>query len=237
MLTNTLTAMKTLQFPISVDHKSAMFFDGVIAEHNGFKLEMYQDGELIYDGDLYIGKAILDLAIDGSIGDPDVDDDHSPCVGVLVDKFFTITKEGVIVDDDLMFNDYDEAIEKFKAGITKDSIPDLIANIEKGIPKMSPAIQGPAKDILGLVGMVNDWVTGQYKGIPWETILTIIAALTYVVSPVDVIPDVVPVAGVIDDEFVITKVLPAIKYDVAKYKEWKSQQGNPQELKRKKRLQ
>jgi uncharacterized membrane protein YkvA (DUF1232 family) len=129
------------------------------------------------------------------------------------------------------------AIDKFKAGITKDTIPDLIAKIESGIPKMSPALRGPAKDILGLVGMVNDWVTGQYKALPWETILTIIAALRYVVSPVDVIPDVVPVAGVIDDVFLITKVLPAIQHDVAKYKEWKSQQGNPQELKRKKRLQ
>ena len=129
------------------------------------------------------------------------------------------------------------AIEKFKAGITKDTIPDLIAKIESGIPKMNPKVREPLQEILGLVGMVNDWVTGQYKGIPWETILTIIAVLTYVVSPVDVVPDVIPVAGVVDDVYLATKILPAISKDIAKYKEWKSQQGNPQELKRKKRLQ
>ena len=116
------------------------------------------------------------------------------------------------------------ALNKFKSGITKDSVPNLIKKIEMGIPKMSPALREPAKEILGLVGMINDWVTGQYTELPWETILTLIAAITYVVSPVDIIPDVIPVAGVVDDVFLVTQVLPAISKDVEKYKEWKSQQ-------------
>jgi len=114
------------------------------------------------------------------------------------------------------------AIENFKNSITKDSVPTLLKHIERGIPKMNPAVREPAKDIIGLIGMVHDWLSGDYKELPWETILTVIAVVTYVVSPVDVIPDVIPVAGVIDDVYIISKILPAIQHDIAKYREWKN---------------
>lgn len=38
--------MKFLQEPISDKHKNAMFFDGVIAEHNNYTLQML---EIEYD--------------------------------------------------------------------------------------------------------------------------------------------------------------------------------------------
>lgn len=107
--------MKILQHPISSDHKSAFFFNGVIAEANGFKLETFQDGEITYDDDLYIGEAILRLAEDDVIGDPDVEDDGSPCVQILVDKFIAVTLDGKPVDDEaFIYDNYDDAIEGFK---------------------------------------------------------------------------------------------------------------------------
>ncbi len=108
--------MKILQTPISGEHKSAFFFDGVIATVKGFKLETLQDGEITYDDNYYVGQEIVELGIEDSIGDPDMND-HSPCVQILVDKFIVIRGDDQTlgsVEDKFIFTNYDEAIQAFK---------------------------------------------------------------------------------------------------------------------------
>jgi hypothetical protein len=104
--------MKILQTPFSNAHKSAMFFEGSIAYSRGYDLKTYQDGEIVFNKEIYVGKEIIELGKTGSINDNDIDLEER--VDILVDKFFTITVDDVVVDDTLMFNDYDEAIEEFK---------------------------------------------------------------------------------------------------------------------------
>lgn len=101
--------MKILQHAVSENHQDAMFYHGVIAEANGFKLETYLDGEIVYNDELHVGEETPDLA--NLINDDDLADlDHN----IEVDKFFAITKDGKLVDeDDLVFNEYEEAIQAF----------------------------------------------------------------------------------------------------------------------------
>jgi len=106
--------MKYIQKPISENHKSAMFFDGVVAElGDGCTLETEQSGELGFNGKDYIGEEIRNLAM----SNPDVinDDaiDSEVEVNIFVDKFFVIKKNGVRVDEDEYFNDMDEFIGNY----------------------------------------------------------------------------------------------------------------------------
>lgn len=57
---------------------------------------------------------------------------------------------------------------------------------------------------------IKDVVTGKHKT-SWFTISMVVVALIYVLSPVDIIPDVIPIVGLVDDAFVITLVYNAIK--------------------------
>ena len=102
--------MKILQNSVSENHQNAMFYSGVIAESNGFKLETYQDGEIVYKDELYVGDETPALA--NLINDDDLEElDHN----IEVDKFFAITKDGEPVDDEIhIYNDYDDAIEAFE---------------------------------------------------------------------------------------------------------------------------
>ena len=102
--------MKILQKPVSANHQDAMFYHGVIAEGSGFKLETYQDGEIVYNNELHVGEETPALA--NHITDQDLEDlDHN----IEVDKFFAITKDGKLVDeDDLVFNDYEDAVNNFE---------------------------------------------------------------------------------------------------------------------------
>ena len=57
--------------------------------------------------------------------------------------------------------------------------------------------------------------------ISWQTKATIIAALAYFISPIDLVPDWIPVGGWLDDAAVVVYALHHISGDVARYAEFK----------------
>lgn len=81
-------------------------------------------------------------------------------------------------------------------------------------------------DIKILCEMVKAYVSGEYREIPVKTIGMIILTLVYVFSPVDVIPDVVPVFGLVDDATMVGFCLKAALSDLQDFKEWKKNQEN-----------
>jgi uncharacterized membrane protein YkvA (DUF1232 family) len=79
-----------------------------------------------------------------------------------------------------------------------------------------------AEDIKLLVSIIEDYVNGSYKELPWMTIAAIVGTLLYVLSPIDLIPDFIPVIGWLDDLAVLGLCLKAIHVDLQKYKDWKT---------------
>lgn len=77
------------------------------------------------------------------------------------------------------------------------------------------------EDLKLLFAIVKDYMNGSYRDIPWYSIAAIVAALLYVLSPLDLIPDPIPIIGLIDDAFVIAACLSMIESDLHAYKEWK----------------
>jgi uncharacterized membrane protein YkvA (DUF1232 family) len=69
--------------------------------------------------------------------------------------------------------------------------------------------------------IVKDYINGSYKEIPLTTIISIVASLLYLISPIDFIPDFIPGIGLIDDVFVIGLVISSASSDLDKYKKWK----------------
>ena len=107
--------MKILQIPISDKHKSAMFFDGIIAVNGNKKLVTQQTGEIYFQGNIRVSQEIIELGRQGLINDDDIEQAiyNDGQVDILVDKFFAISTDN-IVDEDNIFSDYDEAINEFK---------------------------------------------------------------------------------------------------------------------------
>lgn len=69
--------------------------------------------------------------------------------------------------------------------------------------------------------MVVDYAKGNYKEVPLNTIVGAVAALVYFLSPVDLLPDVIPVGGQVDDIAVLGFAIKSLGYDIEKYEQWK----------------
>lgn len=76
-----------------------------------------------------------------------------------------------------------------------------------------------------LFELVGAWRRGEYRIIPTGSIVTIIAAIIYFVSPIDFIPDFLIGLGIVDDAAVIGFVLKQITNDLEKFSLWKENQG------------
>lgn len=79
-----------------------------------------------------------------------------------------------------------------------------------------------------MIELVRDYVTGRYREIPYWAMGATALALFYVLSPVDVIPDVFIGLGYLDDAVVVSFALKLIDKELTRYKEWKARQkGQP----------
>ncbi|ODN29827.1 YkvA family protein [Fervidobacterium thailandense] len=77
------------------------------------------------------------------------------------------------------------------------------------------------RTVLAFVSMLKDYFDGRYKEVPLGTITAIIAAMLYFLMPMDVIPDLIPFVGWIDDAFVIRFCFELVRSDVERYLEQK----------------
>lgn len=72
------------------------------------------------------------------------------------------------------------------------------------------------------VSMIKSYIKKEYTAFPMNTIVSIVAFLLYWVSPVDIIPDKIPIWGRVDDICALTIVLRGVEKDVVAYKAWKT---------------
>ena len=75
-------------------------------------------------------------------------------------------------------------------------------------------------DIETLVNLMKAWIRGVYTEVPKETLILIIAALLYFLSPLDTIPDFLGPLGFTDDATVVLFVMNTLRKEINRYKEW-----------------
>jgi uncharacterized membrane protein YkvA (DUF1232 family) len=73
--------------------------------------------------------------------------------------------------------------------------------------KKLPVIGGLVDDIITTIALIGDYVNGNYREIPGGIIVSALAAMIYFVSPIDLIPDVIPIVGFLDDAAVLMLAL------------------------------
>lgn len=70
--------------------------------------------------------------------------------------------------------------------------------------------------------MIRSYVTGHYRGIKVTNLLLIVAAVVYFVTPLDLVPDFIPITGLIDDFTVVLWVYNKLQEEIDAYLAWEN---------------
>ena len=86
------------------------------------------------------------------------------------------------------------------------------------------------KGILGtiktFIRMLRAFRSGTYTEIPWLTVLAVVGALIYFITPIDLLPDFIPVTGYLDDFSLILIVYNRFKGDIIAFQAWENSINN-----------
>lgn len=81
------------------------------------------------------------------------------------------------------------------------------------------------KDLAALFPMVKAVLFGKYK-MPWGTFFWGVLCLCYLVSPIDILPDVLPLLGITDDGAFLLLVLGLIHKDLTAFRQQQEKNQN-----------
>ena len=82
------------------------------------------------------------------------------------------------------------------------------------------------QDIVTFIPMVRAILKGQYK-MPWGTLFWMILCAVYFLSPIDFIPDLLPLLGIADDGAFIVFVLLLLHQDLSRFRALQHQTQGP----------
>lgn len=68
--------------------------------------------------------------------------------------------------------------------------------------------------------LIRASVSGEYTGVPGTTVAAAVAVLIYFISPIDLIPDFIPVLGLLDDVALVAWFSTTLKGEMEKFNEW-----------------
>lgn len=98
--------------------------------------------------------------------------------------------------------------------------------LDAALAKLNYVPRGPFAEtwpyLMAMIRVIRAHHSGEYRDIPSEHLLTIVAAMMYFVSPNDAIPDAVPILGQLDDALVIRSAMKAVGPDLDTFMAWET---------------
>lgn len=122
--------------------------------------------------------------------------------------------------------DISESLERGTEEFTKHDLKEMMSKEAKanGIAKKHFS-EKLYEDFLVLWSLLRDYWDGKYTHVPWKFIASIGFAVAYMLSPIDIIFDFIPVVGFADDIALFVLVITKFRSEIDAYKEWKKRQN------------
>ncbi len=105
-----------------------------------------------------------------------------------------------------------------------EKVSERSADIEKRLEKPGP-IRKFGSDLRLLLSMVKAYANRSYREVPYWAIGSATFALLYVLNPMDMVPDFLPIVGQLDDAAVVGMCLSLVKRETKRYEKWQDEQG------------
>ena len=119
------------------------------------------------------------------------------------------------------------------AGLLKS--PRLLKQLlTRAVGKLGRADKGPLvemkEQLQRMIALVKAYVSGDYRAVSTQTMVTVVAAILYFVVPFDVVPDFLFGWGLVDDAAVLSFVAAQIAGELDAFAEWQKAEANDEKL-------
>lgn len=104
-------------------------------------------------------------------------------------------------------------------------LPALLLAVARKSARQGGRFSALKEDLRLLQGLCMAWWRGEYRAISSQALLAVVAALLYFVTPLDGLPDWLPVVGFIDDLAVLAWVLRTWSDELAAFWAWREAQA------------
>lgn len=112
----------------------------------------------------------------------------------------------------------------------KEKSSDLLKKAMKLAPKKKGALGDAWEKVILFIDLFKAYINGSYRDISTKSIVTVIAALLYFVSPIDAMPDFLVGLGLLDDATILAYTFKQLNTDIEKFKIWKRKKQEENEL-------
>ncbi|MCC3160295.1 DUF1232 domain-containing protein [Hymenobacter sp. 15J16-1T3B] len=135
----------------------------------------------------------------------------------------TLTERGLQISKNALFNVFTSRAGKllgkpFKAVLVLNEVADKLASEESKDNKFKQLFDAA----LTVVRLVRAYVNGSYREVQTSTIVSGLGVLLYVLSPIDLVPDFIPVLGFLDDLSLVSWFIGKFQDEIRRFREWET---------------
>ena len=135
----------------------------------------------------------------------------------------TLTQKGLAITKNILYSTFLQRATKLlgKPLTVAITLREVAQKLDDQDSKKGPIQQTIDMGRL-VVRLVTAYVSGSYRQIATETIVSGVAVLLYVLSPIDVVPDFIPVLGFMDDVALISWFTDKFRVELERFKAWEA---------------
>ncbi|MBR2559190.1 MAG: DUF1232 domain-containing protein [Firmicutes bacterium] len=109
-----------------------------------------------------------------------------------------------------------------------DGVSDLLAKMETKVREI-PVAADLISDVPLMIGMVKGYINRTYESVSPKVIAILVAAFIYLVKRKDLVPDGIPILGLVDDLAVLGLALKLSEPELKAFKAWQEASETPVE--------
>ena len=105
-----------------------------------------------------------------------------------------------------------------------DKVDALLAQVKTSVADLPQATVGALQNIPLMASMIKGYVTQQYTNVSPKVVASVLGSLLYLVKGKDLIPDSIPVLGLVDDVAVVALAMKLNEKEIEDFKQWQDDQ-------------
>lgn len=101
-----------------------------------------------------------------------------------------------------------------------DMVDDLLGQVKEQFTKLPGTVAGSLANVPLMATMIKSYITKEYTNVSPKVIACVLGALLYLVKGKDLIPDSIPLLGLVDDVAVVALAIKLNERELKEFQAW-----------------